>query len=105
MVERFIHYFFRVIWYLRSLYLMLIALILFGAVVIAAVEPLPFGHAVYFAFVTAFTIGYGDLVPHNALGHVMSVLLGFVGVIFTGLMVGAATLAVRKAWEEIQEGN
>ena len=89
------------IWYLRSLWLAQIVLLLVGALAISGIEKIPFADAVYFAFITGLTIGYGDLVPHTASGRIISVALGFVGIIFTGLVVACATLAVRKAWEEI----
>ena len=100
-LRRFFHYFFRVLWYLRSIHLTLIALILIGGFAIAMIEKIPFTDAVYFAFVTGLTVGYGDLVAHTGLGRVISVLLGFIGIIFTGLVVAAATHAVHKAWIEL----
>ena len=100
-LSHFMRCFIRVIWYLRSLHLALIALILGGGITVGAVENIPLADAVYFAFITALTVGYGDLVPHTGMGRLISVLLGFVGIIFTGLVVGGATHAVREAWEEI----
>ncbi len=106
MFERsFLRYFFqhfmRVVWYLRSLYVVLIGSILIGGVAVAAMEKISFGDAVYFAFITGLTVGYGDLVPHTGIGRFISVLLGLIGIIFTGLVVGGATHAVQKAWAEI----
>ena len=103
-LTHFVQHFFRVFWYLRSLHLGLIGLILMGGFAIAVTEKIAFGDAVYFAFITGLTIGYGDIVPHSGFGKVISVLLGFVGIIFTGLVVAAATRAVQKAWVEIH-GN
>ena len=91
----------RVVWYLRSLYVVLLSLI--GGFAVAAIENIPFGDAAYFAFITGLTVGYGDLVPHTAFGRIISVLLGFVGIIFTGLVVGGATHAVSKAWHELHD--
>ncbi len=101
MVKRFFHYLNRVIWHLRSLWLAQILLLLIGALAIAGIEKIPVADAVYFAFITGLTIGYGDLVPHTVSGRIISVALGFVGIIFTGLVVACATLAVRKAWDEM----
>lgn len=36
----------------------------------------------------------------QAIGRVISVLLAVVGILFTGLVVAAATEATRRAWEE-----
>jgi uncharacterized membrane protein len=83
-------------------YLAQLALIIVGAVTIAETEKLPIGDALYFAFITGLTIGYGDIVAHSAAGRVVSVLLGIVGVLFTGLMVAVAVHALRDAWDQMQ---
>ena len=100
-LAHFFQNFMRVAWYLRSLYVVLIGLILAGGLAVAAMEKLSIGEAIYFAFITGLTVGYGDLVPHTGTGRFISVLLGLVGVVFTGLVVAGATHAVQKAWAEM----
>ena len=73
-----------------------------GAVVIAATEKVSFGKAVYFSFITALTVGYGDIVPGTTIGRLTSVLLAVVGILFTGVVVAVAVQSVRNAWEETQ---
>ena len=62
----------------------------------------PAGLEFYYSFVTMTTLGYGDIVPGTAIGRIVSVLLGLVGILFTGVVVAAAVQAVRYAWEETQ---
>ena len=100
MLARFYHHFLAVTWHLRTVHLMLLALIMAGAVVIAATEKMSFGKAVYFSFITGLTVGYGDISPVTAIGRLISVLLAVVGVLFTGLVVAVAVQSVRHAWEE-----
>jgi voltage-gated potassium channel len=102
MLARFNACFFRIIWHLRAVYLWLLALIMFGAVIISATENVSLGKAVYFSFITGLTVGYGDIVPSTPIGQLTSVLLGLVGILFTGVVVAAAVQAVRKGWEETQ---
>lgn len=54
------------------------------------------GDALYFSFVTGLTIGYGDIVVKSTEGRVIAVLIGFVGVFFTGLIIAAAVESIRK---------
>ena len=62
-------------------------LIVGGAVLISFVEQLPFDHALYFSFVTGLTIGYGDIVATTSVGRIISIVLGVIGIMFTGLVV------------------
>ena len=84
----------RVIWGVLLLQLLLLVV---AALVLTLVEPLDFGKSLYFTFVTALTIGYGDIAPTTDLGRITCVLVGIVGLIYTGLIVGIATYAVGKA--------
>lgn len=68
---------------------MFFALIALGAV-FGLVEGLRFFHAMYFTFVTALTIGYGDVTPSQPLGKVIAVLIGFLGASTMGFFVALA---------------
>ncbi len=69
--------------------------------VFAEVEQIGFGDAMYFACVTALTIGYGDIVPATAPGKVVSVLIGILGVIATGIIVAVALQGMKITYETI----
>ncbi len=56
-LSHFMSRFIRVMWYLRSLHLALIALILGGGIAVGAVESISLADAVYFAFITGLTVG------------------------------------------------
>jgi hypothetical protein len=88
----------RVVWNFKAIFLGQFLLIVIGAVPIALVEKIPFEDALYFAFVTGLTIGYGDIVVKTALGRCVALLIGFDGVLFTGLVIAAAVEAVRKTY-------
>lgn len=100
MFTSFTRHFFRAIWYVKSVILMLIALIVAGAAAVSLFEKMPFGDTLYFAFVTGLTIGYGDIVVKTPFGRLMAILIGFVGILFTGLMVAVLVYAVRESIEE-----
>jgi voltage-gated potassium channel len=76
--------------YLRILLLITLVLLGFG-IVIRALEPQTFNSifdGIYWAVVTAATVGYGDLVPKTIVGKMMAIVLilfgtGFVMYFFT----------------------
>jgi len=70
MFIRFSFEFWRTIWHMRSVNLALFALIVINSWAISYVEKLPFGDALYFAFITGLTIGYGDIVVKTPVGHI-----------------------------------
>jgi len=103
MLGSFIHIFFRMVWHIRSVFLAINALIIAGALVFAGVEKIPIGEAVYFAFITGLTVGYGDVIPTTTVGRIISVFLAFVGILFTGLVIAGAVHALRDASEKTQK--
>jgi voltage-gated potassium channel len=64
------------------------------------VEGVSIGNSMYLSFITAFTIGYGDITPVTIIGRVLSVIIGLIGIIFTGLVVAIATRALVSTIQE-----
>lgn len=70
--------------------------VLSGILVIEVALGLLIGfEAVYFSFVTGLTIGYGDIVPRQTLTRALAVVIGFGGILLTGLVAGIAVNAMR----------
>src|SRR5215510_6715991 len=61
------------------------------------VEGWSLGDAVYFTFITGLTIGYGDLVPRQALTRALAIGIGFFGLFVTGIIAAIAVHALRSA--------
>ena len=53
--------------------------------------------ATYFTFVTGLTIGYGDLVPARFLTRLIAVVIGFSGILLTGLVAAVGVRALQVA--------
>jgi len=96
----------RVLWHLRALLVVLfvtfallaIAMQYAGGAVDAATRaPASPARVAYFCAITALTIGYGDVVPTTDTGRILSVLLGLLGVLITGLITAAAVYGVQAA--------
>ena len=102
MFTRFMYHFFLAVWHVKTVILALIALVVAGAAAVTLFEKMPFVDALYFAFVTGLTIGYGDIVLKNPSGRLVAILIGFIGILFTGLMVAVLVFAVRESLEEFR---
>ena len=77
---------------------MTVMIVLLGLLV-GTVENWPRFDSVYWAFITATTVGYGDIRPKQPLSRVLSILIAFISVTFTGLFVALAINAATLAFK------
>jgi hypothetical protein len=75
----------------------LIGLQLVLGMLVGYLEGWPIGDATYFTFVTGLTIGYGDVVPVRFFTRVIAILIGFSGVLLTGLVAAIGVRALQEA--------
>ena len=90
-----------VTWPVRSV---ILAIQVALGLLIGFVEGWSVGDAVYFTFITSLTIGYGDIVPRQALGRALAVGIGICGLFLTGVIAGIAVYAMRRALGERDTG-
>lgn len=66
--------------------------------VVGKMETWPPFDSFYWSFITATTVGYGDIRPEKKVSRVLSILIALVGLTFTGILIAvaihAATLAL-----------
>ena len=60
------------------------------------------GDALYFSFVTATTVGYGDLRPTKTSSKALAVGISFVGLVFTGIVAAIGLHSAQHAFESTQ---
>jgi voltage-gated potassium channel len=97
----FVTHFLSLLWAVRAIIGIVLLLIAVGSLIFM-VEGFgegrhSFGDALYLAFITALTIGYGDLTPDGPIGRITAVCLGGLGIILTGIVVAAAIKALERA--------
>ena len=68
--------------------------------VVCELEGWPKGDGVYFAFVSGLTIGYGDLVPRHPVSRLLSVMIGFAGILLIGLVSAVGMRALDSSWQQ-----
>jgi len=61
--------------------------------------------ALYHAFITATTVGYGDFNPRKKRSKVLAILIAFVGIVFTGIVVAIALHAATHAFKETHDAT
>lgn len=54
----------------------------------------------YWAFVTATTVGYGDMRPKAKLSRFLAIMIAFIGLMFTGIMVSIAVASTTHSFEK-----
>jgi hypothetical protein len=85
----------RVVWPILSG----ILLVMVGSgLAIWRIENWRIDEALYFTFVTGLTIGYGDFTPKHVSARVLALVIGFAGIVLTGL-VAAVTVKALNATE------
>ena len=78
-------------------FLLLGGVIFFCGIMIARFDNLSKQEGVYFAFLTAFTVGLGDVIPKSAAARIITIILAFIGLILIGILVGVAVHALEIA--------
>jgi voltage-gated potassium channel len=81
--------------------LLLLLLIILGlGQIVGRIESWLKFDALYWALITAMTIGYGDIRPAKNSSKSLSLIIGFIGLVLTGITVTIAIQAGTKAFDE-----
>ena len=103
MIRDFVHFlrhFRETFRYVRAVLLVLLLLLSICAIVFVLSEGLPLGEAIYLTLITAFTVGYGDIVPVTTVGRITSIFAGFLGMVIMGLNVAIAAHALSQSYKD-----
>lgn len=96
----FVRLFFWAIFLVGPLLFFLATLIVILGFVVSRKEKWPVFDGLYWAFITATTVGYGDIRPLQKASRVLSVLIAMIGMILSGIIIAVAlnstTLALDK---------
>ena len=81
------------------LFFLCIVIIFFGQIV-CIIEKWGKFDGLYWSFITATTVGYGDIRPLQRVSKALSVVIALIGMIFTGVIIAVAlntaTIALEK---------
>jgi len=79
---------------LSGVILILIAVVAVSAALISRFDRIPLEDAIYFAFITTLTVGFGDVVPRSRGARIVTVILAAFGLILAGVAVAVAVHAL-----------
>jgi len=82
----------------KALVISAISTVAVGTVVYSILEGWSLLDSVYHAMIAATTVGYGDFRPSRAASKILSIVLAFVGIVFTGLLVALCVHAAQLAF-------
>lgn len=92
----------------RHFYLVLIyttLFILLGTMLVAYFEGISFANALWWAFVTTTTVGYGDIAPTTTAGRCVAAFLMVTGIGFIGILTGTVATFFLSPNDEAKEIN
>ena len=101
----FIQRFILALAYVSPLLLSFILIIIALGLVIGKREGWTRLDAVYFAFITATTVGFGDFYPKITLSKYLSIVIAILGLIFTGIVIAIAIHAANYAFRHSPDFN
>jgi voltage-gated potassium channel len=76
---------------LKNMLILTLLAILFGSFGVMYTEGMTFGNAIWWAFVTATTVGYGDLSPRTTPGRLIAAILMIFGIGLIGSITSTIT--------------
>ncbi len=86
----------RLLFEFLPLLLVLAAVISVVSIVIGRSEGWAVSNSLYFGFITATIVGYGDMRPTLERGKFLAIILVLMGLVFTGIIVAIAVEAAAR---------
>jgi len=96
----FIQLFFRALYLASPLLIVLCFILISIGLSVGAIEKWTRFDALYWTFVTATTVGYGDFRPLKKRSKALAILLAFIGLMFTGIIVALTVHTATVSFEK-----
>lgn len=96
----FINIFARAIALMSPLLGFLLFLLLLLSYFVGRLEKWTLFDSIYWGFITALTVGYGDIKPSKKSARVLAIWITFIGLIFSGMIVALSLEAATRAFQQ-----
>lgn len=80
-----------------------LAVVVLGLIV-GVLESWPRFDSIYWSFITATTVGYGDIRPLRTSSRVLAIVIALQGMVLTGIVVALAISAATLTFSELHQG-
>lgn len=99
----FLRVFVLMLWYAAPLLLSFAASVVVFGQIVGRLEKWSRFDALYWSFITATTVGYGDIRPLRPLARVLAVVIALHGIVLTGIIVAVAVQSAALAFDSAGE--
>lgn len=96
----FIEYFVKAALLALPLLLFFIMLIVLLGQLVGRLEAWKQFDALYWSFITAFTVGYGDIRPLRRAARIIALFVALFGIMFTGIVVAITVATATKSFDK-----
>lgn len=96
----FIRIFFWSLYLIAPLLIFLALTIVLLGQIVCRIEKWKKFDGLYWSFITATTVGYGDIRPLKKVSKTLSVFIALVGVMFTGIIISVTLNTVRITFDK-----
>ena len=84
----------------RGVLFVLVGNIIAGGLLLSLLDGKSIAEGQYLAFITAGTVGYGDLAPETWAARAVAIAIGLNGLLLTGIIIALSVRALELAFRE-----
>ncbi|MFT5709011.1 MAG: voltage-gated potassium channel [Oceanospirillaceae bacterium] len=95
----FIKIFFWGVYLTYPILLAIVVIIISLGLIVGRIESWTKFNSIYWSFITALTVGYGDMKPISKASKILSIIVGSVGIMLGGILVAITLEATTNAFE------
>ena len=88
------------IWFSLPLLMLFTIVIMVIGQIAGRIESWSVFDSFYWTFITAFTVGYGDIRPVRKITKILSIIIALLGIMFTGGIVAITVASASAAFEK-----
>ena len=96
----FIKKFFSGIYLVSPILMLLVTIIIILGLLVGRLEYWKKFDSLYWASITALTVGYGDIRPNKKRSRVMAVFIALLGIMLTGIIVAITVETASRAFQQ-----